>query len=161
MIIIYLPAKGIKEIALNHEAKIGDLIKHATPATVGLDDNLEDQEVYILDKPEELSKDLHLKEVHDSKAFVIHRCKKIVVTVIYPGKPPVTVHYPPSIKIDHIRKDVINKLDIDVPTSQKLELFESQDQNAKMNRNYPIGYYTTYPTCGLTIYLVDPNAFAG
>lgn len=160
-IIVYLPSKGIKELTLTPNSRIGELIKQATPTTVTLPDDAEDQEVYILDESNELSKDLLLKESHDHKAFVIHRCKKIIVTVIYPGKQPITERYPPSVKIEHIRKAMIHKLDIDKVTGEKLELFEKQDQSAKMNRNYPIGYFTEYPTCGLTIYLVDPNAFAG
>ena len=159
--IVYLPSKGIKELKVDPDQRIGELIKLASPATVGLPDDAEDQEVYVLDEPTELSKDQLLKDFHDRKAFVIHRCKKIAVTVIYPGKPPVTERYPPSVKVEHIRKAIIDELKIDKATGEKLELFEKQDQNAKMNRNYPIGYFTEYPVCALTIYLVDPNAFAG
>lgn len=160
-IIVYLPSKGIKELTLDPDQRIGELIKQASPATASLSDDAEDQEVYVLDERDELSKDLTLKKVHDRKAFVIHRCKKIAVTVIYPGKNPVTEKYPPSVKVEHIRKAVIEELKIDKAAGEKLELFEKQDQNAKMNRNYPIGFFTEYPVCALTIYLVDPNAFAG
>lgn len=156
--IVYLPNKGIKEISVGAETKVGELIKLASPATAGLADNLEDQEVYLLDEPEELSKDSKIK---DHKAFVIHRCKKVLVTVIYPGKPPFTHGYPPSTLLKHIRKDSIKNFGIDDAAGQNLELFENENQNSKLNRNYPVGNFSDYPTCSVKLYLADPNAFAG
>lgn len=157
-VIIYLPAKGIREVSLGPDSKIGELIKLASPATVGLSDHLEDQEVYLLDEPEELSKD---SEVKNNKAFVISRCKKVQVTVIYPGKLPFTHKYPPSKLLKHIRKDAIKAFGIDDAAGQNLELFENENQNSKLNRNYPIGNFSDYPTCSVKLYLADPNAFAG
>lgn len=158
MRIIYTQGRGIKNVTLDPNTKIGELIKIATPATAGIPDTLEDQEVYLVDENDELPKDGKIK---DDKVFVIHRCKKILVTVIYPGKPPFTHKYGPSKLMRHIRKDAIEKFDIDGPAGQSLELFESEDQNSKVNRNYPLGYFSDYPTCSIQFYLADPNAFAG
>jgi hypothetical protein len=158
MRIIYTQGKGVKQVTLDPTTKVGQLIKEVSPATVGLPDTQEDQEVFLLDEHEELSKDATLK---DHKAFVIHRCKKIAVTVVYAGKPPFTHKYGPATVMKHIRKDAIEKLGIDGPAGQSLELFESTDQNSKVNRNYPLGYFSEYPTCSIQFYLADPNAFAG
>ncbi|MBS1682164.1 MAG: hypothetical protein JST48_10655 [Bacteroidetes bacterium] len=157
-IIVYLPNKEIKEIFPNGAIKVGELIKLVSPQTANLADNLEDQEVYLLDKPDELSKD---SKTDDHKAFVIHRCKKVQVTVIYSNK-SFTHAYPPSTLIKHIRLEAIKKFEIDGPAGENLELFENgENQNSKVNRNYPIGYYSDYPTCSIKLYLADPNAFAG
>jgi DNA mismatch repair ATPase MutS len=163
MTIIFTQGKVVKEVTANAHSKVGELIKLASPQTIGLNDNLEDQEVYVLDEKEELSKDAILDQgsLKDQRAFVIHRCKKVQVTVLYAGK-TYTHSYPPSKKLQHIRHDAINKLEIDGPSSQNLELFEkSDDQNSKVNRAYPVGYLTEYPTCSITLHLADPNAFAG
>jgi DNA mismatch repair ATPase MutS len=157
-VVVYLPNKGVKEISLGPESKIGELIKAASPATVGLTDEQEDQEVYLLDESDELSKDSKIK---DHKAFVIHRCKKVLVTIMYPGKQPYTHAYPPSTLLKHIRKDAIKKFNIDDAAGQNLEIFQNENQNSKLNRNYPVGTFTDYPTCGVKLYLADPNAFAG
>ncbi|MBT1686182.1 hypothetical protein [Dawidia soli] len=156
-VVVYLPSKVVKEVTSDEHAKIGELIKIASPNTVGLDDNLEDQEVYLLDEPEELSKDAKVKE---RKAFVIHRCRKVRVSIIYAGK-VFSGDYPPSKLIKHVRKDAIEGLCIDGPAGNNLELYETEDQNSKVNRNYPVGYFSDYPVCGIKFYLADPNAFAG
>lgn len=159
--IIFLEKKVMKEITINEKSKIGDLIKLASPDTVGLTDNLEDQEVYILDESDELSKDMKAFEAKDCKAFVVHRCKKIKVIINY-NNHTFSHDFAPSIKVQHIRRDAIKGLGVDEIAGNNLELFEkTDDQNTKMNRNYPIGYFTSYPTCSINLYLADPNAFAG
>jgi hypothetical protein len=158
---IFLEKKVIKEIAINEKTKIGEIIKLASPETVELEDNLEDQEVYLLDQEEELSKDAKALDAKDHKAFVVHRCKKIRVVVEYNGH-TFSHDYAPSRKVQQIRHNAIKQLNVDEIAGKNLELFEkANDQNSKMNRSYPIGYYTSYPTCGITLYLADPNAFAG
>jgi hypothetical protein len=156
--IIFYQGKGVKKLALDPHTKIGTIIKEVTPALAELPDTLEDQEVYLLDENQELSKDDHVK---DHKSFVVHRCKQIVVTVIYPGLEPFVHKYRPAALMKHIRKDAIEKFCLDGSAAHGLELFEKQDQGTKVNRNYPVGFYTDYPTCSIQLYLADPNAFAG
>lgn len=161
-ILVYMP-KELKEISVEANSKVGDLIKQASPATVGLPDNLEDQEVFLIDENDELPKDLALShaKIKGQKAFVIHRCKKVIVTVIYQNKS--YVHsYPPSIQFKHVRHDAIKEFKLDEQSSKNLELFAKDgDQSTKLTRTYPVGYLTEYPTCSVTVYLADPNAFAG
>lgn len=159
--IIFLPEKVMKEITISEQTKIGELIKQASPKTVGLSDDLEDQEVYLLGEGEELSKDKKVFDEKDHKAFVVHRCKKVRVVVQYNGH-TFCHDYAPSKKVQQIRHDAIKELRIDGTAGANLELFENaNDQNTKLNRSYPIGYFTSYPTCSITLCLADPNAFAG
>jgi hypothetical protein len=159
--IIFLEKKVMKEVTIDEQTKIGELIKLSSPETVGLTDNLEDQEAYLLDEANELSKDLKAFDTKDHKAFVVHRCKKVRVVVSYNNQ-TFTHDYVPSRKVQHVRHEAIKRLGVDEIAGKNLELFEkADDQNTKMNRNYPIGYFTSYPTCSITLYLADPNAFAG
>lgn len=153
--IVFFQARGIKEVSLDANVQVGNLIRVVTPASAGIPDTEEDHEVFLLDDDKELSKDAQLK---DHKAFVIHRCKKILVTVVYPGLPAYSHKYSPATLLKHTRKDAIEKFNLDGAAAQNLELFENQDQNSKVNRNYPIGFYSDYPTCSIQLYLSDPNA---
>lgn len=151
-IIIYLGNKQMKVASFNDDAKASEVLTELSG------ENQPNLKVFGFEAEQELT---HKDEIKSYKALVVHSCKKVQIEVLYPGLPSYIHTYSPVVPVKNIRKDAIKKLGIDEETSKKLELYENQQQDAKLNSNYPVGYYSNSETCSARFYLLDPNAFQG
>jgi hypothetical protein len=151
-IIVYLSDKQIKVISLNEDAKVKEILE-----VIEIVDH-EGVKIFAFEEDEEFDE---YHEVRHHKALVVHKCKKVHVEVLYPGLPAYSHSFSPAALVKTVRKEAIKKLGIDEEAGKKLELYTSQQQDGKLNSNYPIGHYLDGKTCSAKFYLLDPNAFQG
>lgn len=160
--VLFIENKSQVTIEFDSNVNVGSLIKTHVPDAASRSDDQEDYEVYVVGRDEELSKD---KSFHDQKGkshdlLLIHRCKKVSVKVVYAGK-DFTDTYNVAQEFEHVLKKALHKFDIKGKEAGDFQLFLTEDQSQVINVSYPIGAYSSYPGCKLTVYLSKPRANQG
>lgn len=148
------------EIAeVNSNSKVGHLVKDFTPKLVKQKDFLEDVEIYLENKNDDLDKGITLEEAgigHGDHVFV-GRCKKITVTVNYAGR-TLSKEVSPSTNMKKLKKHSLKEFGIDEVSGAELLLWFNREP---LDARQQVGSLTDYPACAVNLILATKNDING
>lgn len=162
---IYIHKEGqlhADKVDISAQTKIGDIIRKHLPEYAQANDYLEDLEAYLENEKGDLSKDAS----PDSGAFKngdrlhFNRCRKIKVQVVYVDRLVELDEIPPAFTLRKVRKLAGKKLDINQNDLKKLR-FKRNPEEDFLDFDIHAGSLTTYPSCEVKLYLVEPIKIQG
>lgn len=150
------------KVEITPKTRIGDIIKDHLPEYSNADDHFEDLEAYLENEKKDLSKD----SSPDTGAFKdgdrIHfsRCRKVDVKVIYMDQSIVLKDLSPAFILRKIRKLAGDELQLHQNDLKKLKFKRNKEEDF-LDFNIHIGSLTTYPSCEVVLYLLEPIKIQG
>ena len=140
--------------------KVGSLVKEYVPEMVFNRDHLEDVEVYIRNKKDDLDKGKFLDEtgIKDGDHLFVGRCKSVDVVINYAGK-ELTMSVPPSMSSKRIRRKSLEFFGISEDDGVDLLLWF--DQNKFLDDRNLIGSTTDYGKCAVKLSLASKQDIQG
>ncbi|MDN5215574.1 hypothetical protein QQ020_26085 [Fulvivirgaceae bacterium BMA12] len=145
---------------LDPKTKIGFLVKEFASELVSNQDYIEDVEVYIRNKKDDLDKGKSLKEVRieEGSHLFVGRCKTVDVIINYAGQ-EYTVNVPSSTPARRIRKTALEHFCI--AEDDGVDLLLWLDQATYLEDRNLIGSTTDYPECATKLLLASKEDVQG
>ncbi|MEP5105103.1 MAG: ubiquitin-like domain-containing protein, partial [Ekhidna sp.] len=121
----------------------------------------EDLEAYVENQDDELSKDGSFETGAFKPNDHLHfsRCHKVEVTVTYIDREE-RISVPPSFTLAKLKKKIGKELGIGTEEIKKLR-FKLDESEDCLDQDIHIGSLTTYPSCSVELFLVEPEKVQG
>ena len=145
---------------LEPEQKVGFLVKKYASELVSNQDYVEDVEVYLKNKKDDLDKGKTLKQsgIEEGDHVFVGRCKTIDVVINYAGK-EFTLSVPPSTNSRRLRRKALEFFGIGEDDGVDLLLWI--DQKTYLEDKNLVGSITDYPKCSIELLLASKQDVQG